>query len=754
MGLPAKTTFYYKVFLVSTAGIYSGSNEVAGTTLPGIDYPFRDDMESAGGNWNPEPVAGWTWISPASAHSGTKAWTDSAGGDYGNNVDSSLVLSDAISLETGSQLVFWHLLDIAAGDVASVEVSTNDGTTWNEVASYTNMNVSSWTQVQVPLGHKTALGRVRFRMMTDASGGAGGWTVDDVSISDLPTAVVLESVIPQLQPNEDRMALKWSRNNDVSFGSYQVRRDTSPGVDLSDTLVREITDPTDTGDTDTGLNTQTNYYYKVFVVNPHGAVAASNELSATTFAAGGLVAYPYFDDMESGRRNWDPEAPWALTDEGVEGWNVERVDLSLYTGQLIGMRFRVRADTNLTQADGWCIDDVRIDDGLTSVNYPFFDNVEAGPNAWFFASPWGRTDEAAYSGMYSWTDSPRTGYADSVSSSLHIAIDLSPALMPVLSFRHRYSLQENADYGHVEVSTNGGVSWTKLYSVTGGTSDWLPAMVDMGLYAGVANVMVRFRIETNGNTTSDGWCVDDIRIGETQAGPVQYPFHDDMEGGTGAWISGSWGLVAEGQSGIQSRNDSPKGNYTLDTWSELVLSNVIDLSAANNPKLIFWHKYDIFDHPRSYESGSGHNHYVEEHDRGRVYVSNFYGQRGTWTLLASYYGVELGGAQLRQDQVRPRRQPGHLYKQRYKQPLPGWLVHRRRQGAGLAPGRGGEPAGQRHDARGRPELDSEHQPDLRSLRDIPRHRCRDDQQHPGSYHHGAGHHLPRRRVHRPPTRRL
>ena len=103
MGLPGKTTFYYRLFVVSTADIYSGSNEVSGTTLAGIDYPFFDDMEASGNNWSPEPSAIWTWITPASAHSGTKAWTESPGGNYADNLYASLVLADAISIKTGSR---------------------------------------------------------------------------------------------------------------------------------------------------------------------------------------------------------------------------------------------------------------------------------------------------------------------------------------------------------------------------------------------------------------------------------------------------------------------------------------------------------------------------------------------------------------------------------------------------------------------------------------------------------------------------
>ncbi len=63
-GLPGKTTFHYMVFVVDNTDIYSGSNEVSGITLPGIDYPFSDDMEASGNNWSPEPVNGWTGSHP------------------------------------------------------------------------------------------------------------------------------------------------------------------------------------------------------------------------------------------------------------------------------------------------------------------------------------------------------------------------------------------------------------------------------------------------------------------------------------------------------------------------------------------------------------------------------------------------------------------------------------------------------------------------------------------------------------------
>ncbi|MEK7353492.1 MAG: fibronectin type III domain-containing protein, partial [Chloroflexota bacterium] len=123
-GLAPKTTYYYKVYVVSNYEIYSASNEQSGTTLAGLDYPFYDNMEAGPNNWIAEPSNVWTLVTPDLAHSGNKAWTDSPSGDYGNNVDASLTLANDIDINPLSQFVFWHRLNIAAGDQARVELST------------------------------------------------------------------------------------------------------------------------------------------------------------------------------------------------------------------------------------------------------------------------------------------------------------------------------------------------------------------------------------------------------------------------------------------------------------------------------------------------------------------------------------------------------------------------------------------------------------------------------------------------------
>ena len=311
-GLPSKTTFHYKMFVVNDSGVYSESNEVSATTLAGLGYPFFDDMDTSGANWSPQPSNVWTRVTVAGAHSGSNVWTDSPGADYGNSIDVSLVLSDGLSINPKSQLVFWHKLAIQAGDTARAEMSTDGGATWSELAAYTDTTVNTWTRVQLDMGATTTDALVRFRLTTDGSGVADGWTIDDVSVSDLPDAVVLETPAPQDAPNQDEMLLDWSTSTEVAFTAYEVYRSTAPGVTEASTLVTAIADRSTTGYTDSGLTPGVTFYYTVHVLNDFGVRSASNEASATTLLVG-VVPYPFSDDMESGTGAWAAAGTWAHT---------------------------------------------------------------------------------------------------------------------------------------------------------------------------------------------------------------------------------------------------------------------------------------------------------------------------------------------------------------------------------------------------------------------------------------------------------
>ena len=150
-----------------------------------------DDVESGNVGW----TAQLPWaITEEASNSPTHSWTDSPGGDYGNNVDTSLTspILDLSSLE-GTQLKFFHIYDFETGfDSGLVEVSTN-GSSWTQVAAFSQENqTAEWTLVEIPLpmldGAPNA--QIRFRVDTDVGVTADGWHVDDIRLEAASLALI------------------------------------------------------------------------------------------------------------------------------------------------------------------------------------------------------------------------------------------------------------------------------------------------------------------------------------------------------------------------------------------------------------------------------------------------------------------------------------------------------------------------------------------------------------------------------------
>ncbi len=194
-------TGYYSMTVVSgTYDVRAVAPGHAPSTAPGVvahDYQtvtqdfllypicevFADDVE--GGN------LGWTAQSPwaittEASHSPTHSWTDSPGGNYGNNLDISLT-SPLLDLSdyTGVTLSFWHIYDLEDGyDYGYVEYSADGGMYWSTAASYNGENQTVWAQETLPLpaldGQANA--RVRFRLDTDSYVTRDGWHLDDIVV--------------------------------------------------------------------------------------------------------------------------------------------------------------------------------------------------------------------------------------------------------------------------------------------------------------------------------------------------------------------------------------------------------------------------------------------------------------------------------------------------------------------------------------------------------------------------------------------
>ncbi|MGH7495681.1 MAG: hypothetical protein ACREOO_25270 [bacterium] len=102
-----------------------------------------------------------------------------------------------------------------------------------------------------------------------------------VTIQLPPTAVILYE--PTTLVNDaTALSLRWTRNSDTDFFSYQIRRSRDAVVSLSSVLVREFNSVQSTTHTDTNLDPGTRYYYRLYVFDTAGNSTGSNIVQATT----------------------------------------------------------------------------------------------------------------------------------------------------------------------------------------------------------------------------------------------------------------------------------------------------------------------------------------------------------------------------------------------------------------------------------------------------------------------------------------
>jgi len=143
-----------------------------------------DSAENGTTNWN---LNLWGLVT-TQYHSPTHSFTDSPSGNYGNYVNNPMTL--AYSLNTVSmpmiQLSFWHKYATEATyDFCYVEVSSDNGTTWQQVTKYDG-TLSTWTYQSFDISQYTNASsqvKIRFRLTSDANTVADGWYVDDIKLT-------------------------------------------------------------------------------------------------------------------------------------------------------------------------------------------------------------------------------------------------------------------------------------------------------------------------------------------------------------------------------------------------------------------------------------------------------------------------------------------------------------------------------------------------------------------------------------------
>ncbi len=144
-----------------------------------------------------------------------------------------------------------------------------------------------------------------------------------------------------------------------------------------------------------------------------------------------------------------------------------------------------------------------------------------------------------YSGEHCWWGNR----GDSIDTTLTREFDLSNLSKATLEFKVWFDIEEDWDYAYVEVSTDGGETWTILkgnhttdenpvgnsygHGYTGASNGWLEERVDLTPFVG-SKVLIRFEYITDDAVYEDGFAIDDIAIPDLK-------FIDGSEEGDGGW---------------------------------------------------------------------------------------------------------------------------------------------------------------------------------------------------------------------------
>ncbi|MDX9734408.1 MAG: carboxypeptidase regulatory-like domain-containing protein [Thermoanaerobaculia bacterium] len=175
--------------------------------------------------------------------------------------------------------------------------------------------------------------------------------------------------------------------------------------------------------------------------------------------------------------------------------------------------------------------------GFPPLGWTVKNNGSVANNIWKLNTVWGRANETGGTGTAAAADSDKAG---SGSGPFDTELWSPPILMPAdprnLKFKQSYR-QFTGETGTVDVSTNGGNTWTNLLTIT--TTSTAEQTVDMTAYAGQL-IILRWKFVSP--SWSYYWQVDDVRT-ETIPPPPPPPtsvWTQDWDGVTAPALPAGW----------------------------------------------------------------------------------------------------------------------------------------------------------------------------------------------------------------------
>ncbi len=148
-------------------------------------------------------------------------------------------------------------------------------------------------------------------------------------------------------------------------------------------------------------------------------------------------------------------------------------------------------------------------------------------------APWERGaptsgPSSAYHGTNVWATNLSGNYNNNANEAIrkNSSINLTGYTNYLLTFYHWYSIETGWDTGFVEVSTDGGSTWTSIAHYTGHNTTWNLQVLNISAYAS-ANFTFRFRFKSDGSVVYPGWYIDTVSIiGQNLTAPTNLALYN------------------------------------------------------------------------------------------------------------------------------------------------------------------------------------------------------------------------------------
>ncbi len=137
---------------------------------------------------------------------------------------------------------------------------------------------------------------------------------------------------------------------------------------------------------------------------------------------------------------------------------------------------------------------------------------------------WDTTFVSYFSKWHSFSDSRYGSYSNNTMNFCTTVntTNLNETEYPRLEFAARWALESDYDYTRIQISTNGGTSWTSLTGIhtisvngesgyTNISDGWAQESINLSSYIG-QQVKFRFRLSSDGGLNTDGFYFDDFKV--------------------------------------------------------------------------------------------------------------------------------------------------------------------------------------------------------------------------------------------------